>query len=191
MLEKLERNQNWAKACPWMAAAAAAALFIFFPLSSPMFWALVNIPLYLLHQTEEHYIPGGFKKYMNEQVLGDGKETLTDRKIFWINILLVWIAFLIFGALSFVNLGFGLVIVIFSIINCATHIAQAVKARRYNPGLVMASLQLLISLYAAYYITANGLGSPVIWWVGSVVFSAAAHAVVFRTVMSHGKAGRS
>lgn len=191
MLERLERNQNWAKACPWMAVVAAAALFIFFRLSDPMFWALVNIPLYLLRQTEEHYIPGGFKKYMNERVLGDGKEALTDRKIFWINILLVWTAFLIFGALSFVNLGFGLVIVIFSIINCATHIAQAVKARRYNPGLVMASLQLLASLYAAYFITANGLHSAVAWWAGSVVFSAAAHAAVFRTVMSRGNERRS
>lgn len=187
MLERLEKDQNWAKACPWMAVITAALLFMFFRVSDSMFWALVNIPLYLLHQTEEHYIPGGFKQYMNERVLGEGKANLTDRKVFWINILLVWIAFLIFGALAFVNIGFGLCIVIFSIINCATHIVQAAKAKRYNPGLAVASFQFLVSLYAAYFITANGLANPIVWWAGSIVFSAAAHAIVFRTILSSRK----
>ncbi len=187
MLERIAKNQNWAKACPWMAAITAALLFLFFRVSDPMFWALVNIPLYLLHQTEEHYIPGGFKQYMNERVLKDSRTALTDRKIFWINILLVWAAFLIFGTLSVVNIGFGLGIVIFSIINCATHIAQAAKARCYNPGLVMSSVQLLVSLYAAYFITAHGLGSPVAWWAGSIAVAAAAHLIVFRVLLSAGQ----
>lgn len=62
-----------------------------------------------------------------------------------------------FGALSFIDLGFGLLIIIFSIINCLTHIAEGFKRKSWNPGLVIASLQFIISIYAAYYVTAHGL----------------------------------
>ncbi|MDE4938613.1 HXXEE domain-containing protein, partial [Francisella tularensis subsp. holarctica] len=75
------------------------------------------------HQTEDHYVPGGFKDFMNRTVMAlpKGQEKLIDIKIFWINILMVWLAFSVFGALSFLKLGFGLLIIIFSIINCITH----------------------------------------------------------------------
>jgi len=118
VIERMARNQNWAKAAPYLGIAALVLLFVFFSPASLMFWALINIPLYLFHQTEEHYIPGGFKRYVNEKVNGlpEGKEALTDIKVFWINILTVWSAFIVFGALSFINLGFGLLIIIFSII---------------------------------------------------------------------------
>ena len=79
---------------------------------------------------------------MNRVVMAlpEGQEKLTNIKIFWINILMVWLAFVIFGALSFIDLGFGLLIIIFSIINCLTHIAEDFRRKSWNPGLVMASL---------------------------------------------------
>jgi 5'-3' exonuclease len=54
--------------------------------------ALLNIPLYLFHQCEEHYWPGGFKDYMNQKIHGlpNGEEKLTDTAVFRINILMVW-----------------------------------------------------------------------------------------------------
>lgn len=68
--------------------------------------------------------------------------------------------------------------------NCLTHIIQAVKQKEWNPGLVMASLQFLISIFAAYFVTVNGLTHQVLWWIGTIVFSAVVHAVLFKVVMS-------
>jgi hypothetical protein len=186
MVKIFSKNQNWAKLAPWLGLITIVLLFWLVNPSEAMFWALVNIPLYLFHQTEEHYWPGGFKNYMNKVVykLPQGEETLTDEKVFWINILLVWLAFLIFGSLSFVNLGFGLLIIIFSIMNCLTHIVEGFKLKEWNPGLVMASLQFIISIYAAYFLTMNGLTNRVYWWVGAIVFSAIVHAILFKVVMN-------
>ncbi|MCM3746096.1 HXXEE domain-containing protein [Paenibacillus pasadenensis] len=185
MISILARNQNWAKAAPWLGLITTVLLFTFFQPSQALFWALINIPLYLFHQTEEHYWPGGFKDYMNRVMykLPPGEEKLTDEKVFWINILFVWVAFSIFGLLNIVSLGFGLLIIIFSMMNCASHIMDAIRRKCWNPGLVMASLQILISFYAAYFVTSHGLSHPVAWWIGTILFSILIHAVLFRFVM--------
>jgi hypothetical protein len=186
MIELLAKNQNWAKPAPLFGAIALFLLFYNFNPAEPMFWALINIPLYAFHQTEEHVWPGGFKDWMNRVVLGlpQGEELLTDVKVFWINLILVWLAFLVFGALAFVNIGFGLLIIIFSIINCLTHIGEGVKRKAWNPGLVMASFQFLISLYAAYFVTTHGLTDAITWWIGAIVFSIVVHILLFKLVMT-------
>ena len=185
MIQQLSRNQNWAKFAPVLGVATTVWLFWFFKPADVLFWAYINIPLYLFHQTEEHFWPGGFKNYINRVVsnLPEGQETLTDIKVFWINILLVWLAFGVFGLLALEHIGFGLLIIVFSIINCMTHIIQGMKRKEWNPGLVMASFQFLISMYAAYFVTVNGLSNPFIWWTGSVVFSVLVHGVLFRFVL--------
>ncbi len=186
MIQQLSKNQNWAKIAPILGAVTTIWLFLSFRPTEVLFWAYINIPLYFFHQTEEHLWPGGFKNYVNHVInhLPEGKETLTDRKVFWINILLVWVAFTVFGVLSQVNIGFGLFIIVFSIINCLTHIFQGIRRREWNPGLVMASLQFLISIYAATFVTVNGLSNPIIWWTATVVFSALVHVGVFRVVLN-------
>lgn len=186
MLQMLSKKQNWAKLSPILGIILSIMLFVLFKPNQLLFWALINIPLYLFHQTEEHLWPGGFKDYINRVVnyLPDGEESLTDEKVFWINILFVWVAFTIFGLLAFYNIGFGLLIIIFSIMNCLTHIAQAIKHKEWNLGLVMASLQFSISLYAAYFVTINGLTNQVIWWTGDSAFSVVCHIVLFKVVMS-------
>ena len=185
MIQQLSKNQNWAKIAPVLGVIAAAGLFLLFKPTNVLFWAYVNIPLYFFHQTEEHFWPGGFKNYVNHVInhLPEGQETLTDKKVFWINILLVWVAFILFGVLALVNIGFGLLIIVFSIINCLTHIFQGIRRREWNPGLVMASLQFVISIFAAYFVTVHGLSNPVPWWIGTVVLSALVHFVVFRVVL--------
>ena len=124
-------------------------------------------------------------KYVNHVInnLPEGEETLTDVKVFWVNILLVWVAFIVFGGLSLVNIGFGLFIIVFSITNCLTHIFQGIRRKEWNPGLVMASIQFLTSIYAAYFVTVNGLSSPAIWWIATVVFSAFIHVTLFRLIL--------
>ena len=187
MIKKLAEKQNWAKATPILGIVAAILLIFFTYPSQPIFWALVNIPLYFLHQAEEHLWPGGFKRYVNIVInkLPENEEKLTDTKVFWINILLVWVAFLIFGALSFLNIGFGLLIIVFSIINCLTHVGMALKKKEWNPGLVMASLQLCLSLYGAYFLTTQGgIHYVALWWIFAVLFSAATHVAVFKFCIS-------
>lgn len=187
MIDKLAENQNWAKLAPWLAIISASFLLANFKPSEAIFWALINIPLYLFHQTEEHYWPGGFKNYINQVInqLPEGEESLTDEKVFWINILLVWVSFSIFGILAFINIGFGLLIIIFSMMNCFTHIAQGIKHKGWNPGLIMASVQFMISVYGAYFITTNGLTDPWFWWTGTIVFSVIVHVLLFKFVMKN------
>jgi hypothetical protein len=173
MIEKMAEKQNWAKLTPWLGVATIILLFIYTSPTEVIFWALINIPLYLFHQTEEHYLPGGFKQYINTVInkLPEGEEILTDKKVFWINILLVWVAFSIFGVLSFVNIGFGLLIIFFSLMNCTTHIVTAIKQKEWNPGLVIASLQFIISIYGAYFISIYGDISDVFaWWIATILF---------------------
>jgi hypothetical protein len=185
MLRQLLKNQNWAKITPLLGVVSAFWLFWFYKPTEALFWAYINIPLYLFHQAEEHYWPGGFKNYINQVInnLPEGEETLTDTKIFWINISLVWVAFIVFGLLALVNIGFGLLIIVFSIVNCLTHIVQGISRKEWNPGLAMASVQFVISIYAAYFVTANGLTNPLIWWVTAIVISGIVHGVLFRLVL--------
>jgi hypothetical protein len=186
LFQQLAKNQNWAKITPVLGLLSLSWLFCFFSPQGALFWTYINIPLYLLHQTEEHFWPGGFKKYINQKIfkLPDGTERLTDKKIFWINILLVWIAFSVFGFLTLVNIGFGLLIIVFSIINCLTHIAQGIKRREWNPGLIMASLQFVISIYAAYFVTVNGLTSQLFWWIATLIISVFGHILLFKIIMA-------
>lgn len=53
MIKLFAKNQNWAKACPWLGIITLFLLFYFFKPSQAIFWSLINIPLYLFHQTEE------------------------------------------------------------------------------------------------------------------------------------------
>lgn len=48
----------------------------------------------------------------------------------------------------------------------------------------MASLQFVISIFVPYFVTVNGLTRQVLWWIGTIVFSAVVHAVLFKVVMS-------
>ena len=184
MIKKLAKDQYWARFAPFLGVISAIWLFSSFKPTELLFWAYINIPLYLFHQTEEHLWPGGFKNFIIKVInkLPEGGETITDRKVFWVNILL-WVAFTVFGVLAQFNIGFGLCIIVFSIMNCLTHIAAGIKLRKWNPGLVVASMQFIISLYAAYFVTMNGLKYPIIWWVSTVFFSVLIHLVLFKLVL--------
>ncbi len=185
MIETLALNQNWAKLTPWLGIISTILLFSYTNIHEPIFWALVNIPFYLFHQTEEHYIPGGFKNFVNRKILKlpENQESLTDIKIFWVNILLVWLAFAIFGALSFINIGFGLVLIAFSAINCFLHIIQVIHYRAWNPGSFIASFQFIGCIYAGYFITkSDSLTNPISWWIGVIIFSVVSHIIMIKKV---------
>ncbi|MEM8884297.1 MAG: HXXEE domain-containing protein [Planctomycetota bacterium] len=105
----------------------------------PLHLVLVYLmtPAYMWHQYEEHD-GDRFRRYFNG-MLADGREVLTRRAVFVINVPLVWGVNL--GALLLAGLvhpGFGLVAVYLVVVNAIVHVVPAVRLRTYNPGLVTA-----------------------------------------------------
>lgn len=94
----------------------------------------LQLPVYMLHQVEEHS-GDRFKHYVNAEVFG-GREALTDAAILIINIPGVWaVALACLYAAVFIEVGWGLTVVYLVLVNAAVHIVAAVVTRRYNPGL--------------------------------------------------------
>jgi hypothetical protein len=130
----------------WPAAALFAAVFLLamFPLLAaiagwPLALVLVQLPIYLLHQAEEH-LDDRFRRYAN-RVIGRGREALTPAATFWINCLGVWAIDLaaIYLALAF-GPAAGLVAGYLALVNALLHLGPAIARREYNPGLATALL---------------------------------------------------
>ncbi|MBN9433849.1 MAG: HXXEE domain-containing protein [Bosea sp.] len=115
-------------AAPQMSAALAAVALL--------------LPLYMLHQFEEHD-DDRFRRFFNT-LIGGGREVLTLPAVFIINIGGVWIVYFIAIALAArVDLGLGLIAVYGTLVNALVHLAAAAAKRRYNPGLATAVIFFL------------------------------------------------
>ena len=127
-------------------------------LSLPMIMVVLQLPVYMLHQYEEHD-DDRFRRYVNEHV-GGGKEVLSVPAVFVINIGGVWLLNLISIALAAtVDLGFGLIGVYGVLVNSLVHIAGGIAERSYNPGLATAVVLLLPAGVAGIWaITVAGHG---------------------------------
>jgi len=145
-------DRHWSR----VALVVAIALLIVSPLlpaalGLAAFLIFLQLPLYMLHQFEEHG-QGAFKAFMNAN-RSPGMPELTDRTIFWINSLGVWLMNLVALAVarSF-KVAAGLVSPYVSVVNGVLHVGMALRQRRYNPGL-WTSLLLLIPVGAASIVT--------------------------------------
>lgn len=131
---------NWQKALPALAVLGAAAWLAAFtgdPTSErAMFAALLVI--YMLHQTEEHLWPGGFRQFANRYVFrsGDANWPVDIDGVALVNIGYVWlpIALAIAWPDAFRWLGLGWIGL--TLVNGISHIASSIRFRVYNPGLV-------------------------------------------------------
>ena len=95
----------------------------------------LQLPIYMLHQYEEH-AGDRFRLWVNNMI-GHGREVLTPIATFWINSLLVWLLDLVALYLAcFVNLSLGLIAIYLPILNAFGHIVPSILKRQYNPGLV-------------------------------------------------------
>ena len=131
---------NWQKALPYLAVLGAVVWVVLFrsdPLSERALW-LGLLVIYMLHQTEEHLWPGGFRQFTNAHVFKSGNDDwpVDIGGVALINIGYVWLpvglAVLYPEALRWVGLGWiGL-----TLINALTHIVSTIRLRIYNPGLV-------------------------------------------------------
>jgi hypothetical protein len=137
----------------------------------------VLLPIYMLHQYEEHD-GDHFRLYVNRTV-GNGAEVLTPAAVFVINIGAVWIldVAVIYLAWS-VDLGFGLIAVDLMLINATVHIVGAIRSRSYNPGLVTAVVLFLpFSSYAWWQIQISGAPTAANHIVGLSI-GIAVHAII-------------
>lgn len=152
---------NW----PGAAAFCGVVLLVLSPLiamtSGPaIFWIFLQLPMYMLHQLEEH--AGDRFRIFANQTLGGGTEVLTRKATFLINSVGVWGVDLmaIYLAVT-IHPGWGLVAMYLPLVNSVMHIGQALLMRRYNPGLVTAILIFIPCALAGIFVV--GQRESVTW----------------------------
>jgi hypothetical protein len=97
----------------------------------------LTLPIYMLHQYEE-WDGDRFRIFLNNH-LGHGKNLLTHKAGFVINIFGVWGVITVSLYLAFyINPGFGLIATYLVLVNAFVHILAAFILRSYNPGLITA-----------------------------------------------------
>lgn len=126
---------QWPHASLFAAVALAAVAPAWFAISGLVLGCVfVQLPIYLLHQWEEHR-DDRFRLYIN-RVIGGGREALTPAATFWINALGVWLVDLVALYLAvFVDPALGLMAIYLPLLNSVGHVVPALMRREYNPGL--------------------------------------------------------
>jgi len=175
---------NLAKLSIFLAIIITILIYIFIkPYNFLLFLIWIQLPVYLLHQFEEHNW-NGFKNYINRNVF-KVKEVdfpLNDKIIFWVNIPIVWILIPIFSVLSSLNVMFGLWIPYFAIFNSLTHVIVSVLNREYNPGLfVSLILGIPVGIYALIIFYSN-IPVPILISALSIFFAILLHVIVFALI---------
>jgi hypothetical protein len=159
--------ENWAKASlPLAIVLFLISPFVYKGIGLAAFLVFLTLPFYMLHQFEEH-AGGQFKAFVNKQ-FGGRREVLTDRAIFQINVLWVWLGTLVVLYLCvYVNIVWGLLSGYLVAINGIGHIVTSIRMRRYNPGLWTSIFVFLpLGIYIIYVITKeSGAG-----WLYNVIF---------------------
>src|SRR5262249_53521145 len=95
----------------------------------------LQLPIYMLHQYEEH-AGDRFRLWVNN-LIGHGRDVLTPIATFWINSLLVWLLDVVALYLAcFVDLSLGLIAIYLPMLNAVGHCVPALLKKQYNPGLL-------------------------------------------------------
>jgi hypothetical protein len=127
----------------WMYGGALAGLLL--ALLTPLIvagWppaltaAWVQLPLYMLHQWEEHD-DDRFRRFVNRHV-GGGREALSRLAVFVINVPGVWGVIAVSCWLATLRPGLAMIAIGLTLVNAVVHIAGFIALRAYNPGLVTA-----------------------------------------------------
>jgi hypothetical protein len=127
-------------------------------LGTAEFAVFLLIPIYMLHQYEEH-VDDRFRLFAN-RMLGGEAELLTRLDVFLINVPGVWgINAVVFALAVTVDVEIGLIAAYTVLINAAVHIAQAIRMRCYNPGLVTSIVLFLpASIWTIWELSNSGAG---------------------------------
>jgi hypothetical protein len=143
----------------------------------PLILLYTLLPLYMIHQYEEH-AHGKFVEFFNSTI-GKGHEVLTKTSAFWINILEVWVLFLVcFYLAKYVSIGFAFVPVYMTLLNGLTHVIASLALRRYNPGLYTSVLLFFpLGIFLLVYFSRITPSNLVFNWVG-LVAAVIGHAII-------------
>jgi hypothetical protein len=145
----------------WVAAALCMGIFLLLLAPAlarswepPILLIYLQIPVYMLHQVEEH-TGDRFRKFVNQRGFG-GVEALTPESILVINLPGVWgVTLLSLYTALFFGVGWGLTGIYLVLVNALAHVGGAIAARAYNPGL-WTSLALFLPV-----------GGAALWFVSS------------------------
>lgn len=182
MLQRLENN--------WVYGGVLAGILLL--LLAPVIdvgWPValllvyLQMPVYMLHQYEEHD-DDRFRRTVND-LIGGGRNVLPCDAVFVINIG-VWVLNLVSFALAArVAIGWGLIGAYALLVNAIVHIVQAVRLRRYNPGLATAIVLFLpLGLGGFSAIVASGQSTALQHAVGLLV-ALAIHAAIIVYVLGN------
>ena len=183
-----ESIRNWL-ASRWVACALfmGLALLAIVPILTasgplPLLLIFLHAPAYMLHQVEEHG-RDRFRTYVNKKIFG-GVEALTTGAVLWINIPCVWgLTLAALYAAWLIAPGWGLMAPWLIIVNAITHIANAIKRREYNPGLLTSVFLFLpLGFITLHVITATR--EQTLFALG---LSLLVHAMIVVTVFRHAK----
>lgn len=133
-------DYGWARMSLPFAVLSLCSLPVFLTANNLSLVLLYTLlPVYMIHQYEEH-AHGRFVDFFNSAV-GKEYDVLTRVSAFWINILGVWVLFMVsFYLTKYVAIGVAFVPVYATIFNGFTHAVAGIAFRRYNPGLYTALL---------------------------------------------------
>lgn len=158
---------NWARASlPLAIVLFIISPFIYQGIGLAPFLVYLTLPFYMLHQFEEH-AGGQFKAFVNKTV-GRGREVLSDRAIFRINVIVVWLGTMVVLYLCvYVSIIWGLLSGYLVAFNGIAHIITSIRMRRYNPGLWTSVFVFLpLGIYIIYLITTTSDAG----WLYNVIF---------------------
>jgi hypothetical protein len=154
-----------------LAGAMLLALMPVFAAQWSLAFTLVvlMLPLYMLHQYEEHDADR-FRSFVNAH-MGGGLDVLSPAAVFIINIGAVWVLDVVVIWLAWrVDLGLGLIVAYLALVNGITHVVGAAVTRGYNPGLVTGIVLLIPgSIAVIWAVQAAGAGSLRDHLIGIVV----------------------
>lgn len=188
----IESVRDWL-ASRWVAGALfmGLALLAIVPIlmgSWPLALLLIflHAPVYMLHQVEEHG-RDRFRTYVNQKVFG-GVEALTTDAVLWINIPCVWgLTLVALYAAWLIAPGWGLMAPWLIIVNAITHIANAIKRREYNPGLLTSIFLFLPLGFATLHVIPGMLGQTLF----ALGLSLLVHVMIVVTVFHHARVLRN
>jgi hypothetical protein len=173
----------------WLHAGVVAGLFLLalVPVLAdawtlPILLVYLQLPIYMLHQLEEH-AGDRFRKFANAQLAG-GRDALTTAAVIVINVPLVWGVDLASLYLArFVEPGLGLIAVYLTVVNGIVHIVAALVGRLYNPGLATAAALFIPVGLWALVVLAGTPGVTILDHAIGLVAALIVHAAIIAWVM--------
>lgn len=143
----------------FLASFLILALMPLMAVPLPLLGVILQLPVYMLHQLEEHD-DDRFRRFVNTNI-GGGRNVLPVEGVFVINIGGVWLFNLVsIWLAATVDLGFGLIGIYGMLVNGVVHVVATLVGRRYNPGLVTAVVLMLpAGLVGMWGVVASGHGT--------------------------------